>query len=259
MPTPLGYAGRCGWIRRNLPRNCLKVSSGSKWTLTITRLCRPDCNIHQMITVLTSNHMCHNRLFRQKAPVNADSRSSPHSLCQVERYQRTEIAEPTREQSGDTHLFHAPPGDKCCCPRVLWDIWVQNSLFLCLEKTDPTRPLVFQAIHRTPSERKGPHPSHPVVRWKICGCAWRASCLQRERVEAEKHLVVVRCWELQEAAKICRNLILQKDQQANPRTWALPVSKWWLWSGAPWNKSCQYSSQTGSPVPIWTGCIEAIG
>ena len=42
MTTPLGYAGQCGWIRPNLPRNCFKVSSGSKWALTITRLCRPD-------------------------------------------------------------------------------------------------------------------------------------------------------------------------------------------------------------------------
>ena len=63
-----------------------------------------------------------------------------------------------------------------------------TSLFLCLEKTDPTRPLVFQVIHRLPSERNGPHPSHPVVRCNICGCAWRASCLQRERVEAGKAL-----------------------------------------------------------------------
>ena len=41
-PTPLGHVGQCGWIRRNLPRNCLKESSGSKWTLTKTKLCRPD-------------------------------------------------------------------------------------------------------------------------------------------------------------------------------------------------------------------------
>ena len=61
-----------------------------------------------------------------------------------------------------------------------------NSLFLCLEKTDPTRPPVFQVTHRKPSERKGPHPSQPVVRCNICGGARRASCLQRERVEAGK-------------------------------------------------------------------------
>ena len=30
--------------------------------------------------------------------------------------------------------------------------------------------LVFQVIHRKPSERKEPHPSHPVGRCTICGC-----------------------------------------------------------------------------------------
>ena len=59
-----------------------------------------------------------------------------------------------------------------------------NSLFLCLEKTDPTRPLVFQVVHRMPSERKGPHPFHPLVRRNIGGCALRVPCLPRERVEA---------------------------------------------------------------------------
>ena len=36
----------------------------------------PRLNVHKVITALTSNQMCHNRLFRKKAPVNADSRSS---------------------------------------------------------------------------------------------------------------------------------------------------------------------------------------
>ena len=44
----------------------------------------------------------------------------------------------------------------------------------------------------------------------------------------EKHLVVVRRWELQEAAEIWKNRTLPKDPQANPRIWVLPVSKWWL-------------------------------
>ena len=36
----------------------------------------PRSNIHKVITALTSNHTCHNRLFKKKVPVNADSRSS---------------------------------------------------------------------------------------------------------------------------------------------------------------------------------------
>ena len=36
----------------------------------------PRSKIHKMVTALTSNHMCHNRLLRKKVPVNADSRSS---------------------------------------------------------------------------------------------------------------------------------------------------------------------------------------
>ena len=58
MPTPLGYASQCGRIRRSLPRNCLKVSSGSKWTLTITRM-SPILHVHSMVTALASNHVCH--------------------------------------------------------------------------------------------------------------------------------------------------------------------------------------------------------
>ena len=38
---------------------------------------------------------------------------------------------------------------------------------LLFGKTDPMRPLVFQVIHRMPSERKGPHPSQPVVRKRM--------------------------------------------------------------------------------------------
>ena len=36
----------------------------------------PRLNIHKAITALTSDQMCHNRLYRKKVPVNADSRSS---------------------------------------------------------------------------------------------------------------------------------------------------------------------------------------
>ena len=42
----------------------------------INEVVSPRSNIHKVITALTSNHMCHSRLFRQKIPVNADSRSS---------------------------------------------------------------------------------------------------------------------------------------------------------------------------------------
>ena len=38
-------------------------------------------------------------------------------------------------------------------------------------ETDPTRPLVFQVMHRKTWERKEPHPSHPVVRCSACGGA----------------------------------------------------------------------------------------
>ena len=61
----------------NLPRNCLKVSSGSKWTLTNNKVVPPRLNVHKVITAVTSNLLCHNSLFfRLKVPVNADSRSS---------------------------------------------------------------------------------------------------------------------------------------------------------------------------------------
>ena len=70
---------------------------------------------------------------------------------------------------------------KCCWrQRVFWHIWVWT-LFFFVWRQQIQRDLVFQVIHRMPSERKGPHPSHPVVHCDICGCAWRASCFQRER------------------------------------------------------------------------------
>ena len=58
----LVHAGQCGWIRPNLLRNCLKVLSSSKLTLTIMRLCR----CVRMLTrwAVTSNQMCHNCFIR---------------------------------------------------------------------------------------------------------------------------------------------------------------------------------------------------
>ena len=54
-----GYEGQCGVMRRNLSRKRLKVSSGSTWTLTITRFFYPDCTFTiwsrpwQVITCVT--------------------------------------------------------------------------------------------------------------------------------------------------------------------------------------------------------------
>ena len=47
----------------------------------------------------------------------------------------------------------------------------------------------------------------------------------------EERLVVVRGWGLQVRRKIWNDQNLQTDPQATPRTWALPVSMWWLRSG----------------------------
>ena len=57
----------------------------------------PILNVHKVITAVTSNHMCHNRLFRKKVPVNAESQSSRVFHFQELRYQKAEIAEPTPE------------------------------------------------------------------------------------------------------------------------------------------------------------------
>ena len=63
-------------MRCNPARNCLKISSGSKWTLNNNQVVSSRLNVHKVITVLTSNQICHNGFFRWKVPVNADSRSS---------------------------------------------------------------------------------------------------------------------------------------------------------------------------------------
>ena len=47
--TALGYGGQCGATRRNLSRKRLRVSSGSKWTFTIT-IFSPRLYVHNMIS-----------------------------------------------------------------------------------------------------------------------------------------------------------------------------------------------------------------
>ena len=49
--------------------------------ITVTRLYG-----HNVVTVLASNHMCHNCTSRQKVLMNADSRSA---CVQIIRYERT--------------------------------------------------------------------------------------------------------------------------------------------------------------------------
>ena len=115
-----------------------------------------------------------------------------------------------------------------------------SSLFLCLEKTDPTRPLVFQVFLRLSAVVLEEHPVSNGNVWKL-----------------EKH-DGVRRWEPQEEAKIWDDRILQTGLEANPRTWALPVSMWRFWSGTSWNKSSRYPSLTGSPIPKWIGCTETM-
>ena len=66
-----------------------------------------------------------------------------------------------------------------------------NSLFFCLEKTDPTRPLVFQVIHRMPSERKG-HIHPTLLHVVISAVVLEEYPVSSENVwKLEKHLVVV--------------------------------------------------------------------
>ena len=80
---------------------------------------------------------------------------------------------------------------------------------LLFGKKDPMRPLVFQVIQRRPSESKGPHPSHPIVRWNICGV--REDPVSSEIGQKLKgHVVVGRRWEPQEEASVQKNRMGQK-------------------------------------------------
>ena len=58
-----------------------------------------------------------------------------------------------------------------------------NSLFLCLEKTDPTRPRVFLEIHRKPPERKGPHyfSERACRSWKSTSLLFATGNIRRKR------------------------------------------------------------------------------
>ena len=83
-------------------------------------------------------------------------------------------------------LFHAPPGDINCflASKESFEI---SLFFSVLEKNRSNDPWCFQVIHRMPSERKGPHPSRPVVRCNICGlCVKSILSSNRKRVEPGK-------------------------------------------------------------------------
>ena len=85
-----------------------------------------------------------------------------------------------------------------------------NSLFLCLEKTDPTRPRVFQLIHRKPSERGYIHPTLWYV--VISAVVREEHPVSSENVQKQgEQLAVVRCWEHQEETRVWKIRICQED------------------------------------------------
>ena len=113
-----------------------------------------------------------------------------------------------------------------------------NSLFFSMEKRSNETPGVPSNPPQTSGkERKGSHPSQPLLRCSTCSGASRVFSLQREHLKLHERLVAVRCWELQERAKVWNDRILQKNLKATPKTWALLVRMW---------RIC--------PAPVWIGC-----
>ena len=122
----------------------------------------PRSNIHKVITALTSNHMCHNRLFRQKVPVNADSRSSRVFVIRKKGTKESK----SRSQHLDSlnnSSFPCTSGRKMLlASKSLLRYLSLSSQFQGLEKADPTRHLMFQVIHRI-CLQKGKGHIHPIL------------------------------------------------------------------------------------------------
>ena len=121
MPTALGYGSQCGLMRRNLSRKRLKESSGSRWTLTITRFFCPDC----MFTMWSRPWriiMCYSSILRQKVLMDASGRSS---CILVARNERTK-----QPESRSQHLTSL---EKLILPVYLLETDDVVDVLLCLE------------------------------------------------------------------------------------------------------------------------------
>ena len=109
--------------------------------------------VHNMITALTSNEMCHNSLFStrslwmQIADPPAFSFSGKKVPKNLIRGANTCIA--WRYSSLPCTSYNVVVVDK-----KLFEVFELDFLSFCLEKTDPMRPLVFYVIHRKPPVEK---------------------------------------------------------------------------------------------------------
>ena len=125
-------------------------------------------NVHKVITAVICNQMCHHSLFRQKVPMNTDSRSS---RVFVIRNKGTE-----KPKSRSQYL-------NCLKKLVLSMHFLETNNVVGVKE--------FLGIF-------------------------------------EFELIVLLFGENRSNEKILKNRILPRGQQANPRTWALLLNKWWL-------------------------------
>ena len=97
-----------------------------------------------------------------------------------------------------------------------------SSLFICEERTDPKRPLVFQANIADFHQGNGHmYPQLAITLWFLRLVLEEYSVSNGNVWTLEERLVVDRRWELRERAKVWIARILQLDPLlANPRTWA---------------------------------------
>ena len=85
--TELGYEGQCRAMRHKLSCTCLKVSSGSTWTLNDHKALSTTLYVDGMMTALANNQICHNSILRWQILLHADSRSSCVCVSKNEKYQ----------------------------------------------------------------------------------------------------------------------------------------------------------------------------
>ena len=135
-----GLCGQCGVVRRSVPRRLLKVSSGSKWTMTKTRFRHPD----RVFTIWSRPWQV------TSCVTTASSRKNSLPMHIAEpRYQRTGSAVQVSERREETR-----PSRELISGRQMMPLLPESrlksrcflSLEVCEEVGDPINSIVFEAL-----------------------------------------------------------------------------------------------------------------
>ena len=179
-----------------------------------------------MVTALASNHMCYNSILKQMILVDANGRSCCVLVTKNEGTKKL--------KSWSQHLNSL---EKLIFPVYLlqtYDVVVVKELPEIFEfelpvflrgKTDPTRPPVFQVIHRRPPSGEWPHVC-PDLQYHAASEVVEEHPASNGSVRELEERLFDR-WDPHRRRKGWIDQSLQLDPLAIPGTWAPLVSMWW--------------------------------